>query len=127
MVRIRCSLIFATSLSTNGILTHNAFNAFVVYRITSIAKCTSNSCCSIRFMVFIMDLLNQLKQLCIRFVTQTWLTMKPGVVTASGHFGPAHHLCNRIFVAVCLDIVISDYFRFLAKKALAFFRNSFSC
>ena len=72
-------------------------------------------------MIFLIDLLNQLKQLCIRFVTQAGLTTKPDVVTASGHLvGPAHHLCNRIFVAVCLDIVISDYFRFLAKKALAF-------
>ena len=39
---------------------------------------------------------------------------------------PLRHLCDPIFGTAVFHVKITDHFRFFAKKALAFFRNSFS-
>ena len=39
---------------------------------------------------------------------------------------PLRHLPNPVFGTVLFHVKVTDHFRFFAKKALAFFRNSFS-
>ena len=127
MVRVSRCLIFPLRLCTDIIFSHNALYALVINRMSIITKFPCNSSRAICVMRFFVNFLNLVKQFIIVPVMQTGLSPQPYIKTASGHPGPAHHLCNRIFIAVSLNVEISDHFRFLAKKALAFFGNSFSC
>ena len=47
----------------------------------------------------------------------------PCIIAAFGDLKPLRHLCDPVFGTVVFHVKITDHFRFLAKKALAFFRN----
>lgn len=55
-----------------------------------------------------------------------WCASAPCVIAAFRYLKPLRHLCNPVFGTVVFHVKITDHFRFFAKKALAFFRNSFS-
>lgn len=52
-----------------------------------------------------------------------WCPSAPCIIAAFGDLKPLRHLCDPVFGTVVFHVKITDHFRFLAKKALAFFRN----
>ena len=73
-----------------------------------------------------MELFDPGKEQFILLIPKAGIAATPCIVTAFGYLKPSGHLCDPVSGTVLFPIKITDHFRFFAKKALAFFKNSFS-